>query len=119
MFAMSVKDVPGWSVTMLPSAIGVPVALTPGLVPQSEVVTAVEVGVGLLLPVLGLLGELPQPASAKAAPATTAMNALPALMDTAREILTCLHLRVVTAKEFASPGKGEQMLERGRQRCKS
>ena len=37
MFAMSAKLVPVWSVTMLPSGIGVPVAATPGLVPQAEV----------------------------------------------------------------------------------
>jgi hypothetical protein len=37
MFAMSVKLVPVWSVTMPPSGIGVPVAATPGLVPHDEV----------------------------------------------------------------------------------
>src|SRR5579875_177890 len=39
MFAMSVKLVPGWSVTMPPRLIGVPVAATPGLVPHWEVLT--------------------------------------------------------------------------------
>ena len=34
MLAMSVKDVPGWLVTIPPTGIGVPVALTPGLVPH-------------------------------------------------------------------------------------
>ena len=40
MFGMSVNDVPGWLVTMAPSAIGVPVAATPVLVPHCEVLTA-------------------------------------------------------------------------------
>ena len=40
MFGMSVNDVPGWLVTMAPSAIGVPVAATPGLVPHCDVLTA-------------------------------------------------------------------------------
>jgi hypothetical protein len=40
MFAMSVKLVPVWSVTMPPSGIGVPVAATPGFVPHEEVLTA-------------------------------------------------------------------------------
>src|SRR6476661_608048 len=39
MFGMSVKLVPGWLVAMAPSAIGVPVALTPGLLPHCEVST--------------------------------------------------------------------------------
>jgi len=41
MFAMSAKLVPVWSVTMPPSGIGVPVAATPGLVPQAEVLVVV------------------------------------------------------------------------------
>jgi hypothetical protein len=40
MFGMSVNEVPGWLVAMAPSAIGVPVAATPGLVPQDDVLTA-------------------------------------------------------------------------------
>ena len=40
MFGMSVNEVPGWLVAMAPSAIGVPVAATPGLVPHCEVLTA-------------------------------------------------------------------------------
>ena len=36
---MSVNEVPGWLVAMAPSAIGVPVAATPGLVPQLDVLT--------------------------------------------------------------------------------
>lgn len=68
MFAMSVNDVPGWLVTIPPSAIGVPVAVTPGFVPHCEVATVVlpELGelAGELL--LGLLaaGELAHPATA-------------------------------------------------------
>src|SRR5215469_2488695 len=48
MLAMSAKLVPVWSVTIDPSGIGVPVAATPGLVPQDEVLTAVEVGLAAL-----------------------------------------------------------------------
>jgi hypothetical protein len=44
MFAMSVNEVPGWSVLIVPRLIGVPVAATPGLVPHDEVSTAVLVG---------------------------------------------------------------------------
>jgi hypothetical protein len=40
MFGMSVNEVPGWLVAMAPSAIGVPVAATPGLVPHCDVLTA-------------------------------------------------------------------------------
>ncbi len=40
MFGMSVNDVPGWLVAMAPSAIGVPVAATPGLLPHCDVLTA-------------------------------------------------------------------------------
>src|SRR5580658_3029538 len=75
MFGMSVKLVPGWLVAMAPSAIGVPVAATPGLVPHCDVLTAlvpvlvlaVAVLAGALLPVeLELLLELEllQPAAA-------------------------------------------------------
>jgi hypothetical protein len=41
MFAMSAKLVPVWSVTIEPRLIGVPVAATPGLVPQAEVLVVV------------------------------------------------------------------------------
>ena len=42
MFAMSVNEVPGWSVLIVPRLIGVPVAATPGLVPHVEVSTEPE-----------------------------------------------------------------------------
>ena len=42
---MSVNEVPGWLVAMAPSAIGVPVAATPGLVPHCDVLTAAVLGV--------------------------------------------------------------------------
>ena len=41
MVAMSAKLVPVWSVTIEPRLIGVPVAATPGLVPQAEVLVVV------------------------------------------------------------------------------
>jgi hypothetical protein len=82
MFAMSVNDVPGWSVTMPPSGIGVPVAATPGLVPHAEVPTAVTgalvcvgVGVGVVVVVLlVLLLLLLHPAAARAATPARASN---------------------------------------------
>jgi hypothetical protein len=50
MFGMSVNEVPGWSVAMAPRLMGVPVALTPGLVPHCEV---------LVVPVPVLLDDDP------------------------------------------------------------
>jgi len=44
MNAMSVNDVPGWSVTIPPTVIGVPVAVAPGLVPHCDVLTVVLLG---------------------------------------------------------------------------
>ncbi len=75
MFGMSVNDVPGWLVTMLPSAIGVPVAATPGLAPHCDVPTAAVLGVAdaldvlvgvVVVPVELLLLLLLQPAAARA-----------------------------------------------------
>jgi len=81
MFAMSLNEVPGWLVTIPPSAIGVPVAATPGLVPHDEVPTAevlaVDVPAGALwlevaLELLLELELLLHPAAASAmAPART------------------------------------------------
>jgi hypothetical protein len=80
MFGMSVNDVPGWLVSMAPSAIGVPVAATPGLVPHDDVLTvagALEaLGGGAEVLVLVELLELLlllllHPAAARAAAART------------------------------------------------
>jgi hypothetical protein len=49
MFPMSLKSVPGCLVSMPPRTIGVPVALTPGFVPQADVLTAGVLAVGALL----------------------------------------------------------------------
>jgi len=88
MFGMSVNDVPGWLVAMAPSAIGVPVAAWPGLVPHCDVLTAAVPGVAdvvdvlagvLVLPVVPvvLLLLLLQPAAARAmaAASTIALRA--------------------------------------------
>jgi hypothetical protein len=86
MFGMSVNDVPGWLVAMAPSAIGVPVAATPGLVPHCDVPVAAVLGVAdvvdvlagvLVLPVALLLLLLLQPAAAMAmaAASTTVLRA--------------------------------------------
>jgi hypothetical protein len=86
MFGMSVKLVPGWLVAMAPSAIGVPVAATPGLLPHCEVLTAdvlaaldvvaVEAGAEELeLPLLALLLQ-PAAARARAAASRTVLRAV-------------------------------------------
>jgi len=81
MFGMSVNEVPGWLVAMAPSAIGVPVAAWPGLVPHCDVSTvpvpavlvAVDVLAGVLevpvlaVPVVLLLPLLLQPTARAAA----------------------------------------------------
>ena len=82
MLGMSVNEVPGWLVTMAPSAIGVPVAATPGLVPHCVVLTAEvlaeDVLAGALLELELLLElllelELLQPAAAIAMAAARTM----------------------------------------------
>src|SRR5208282_4259843 len=83
MFAMSVNEVPGWLVTIPPSAIGVPVAATPGLVPHCEVLTAAVLGApdvadvlaGVLALVLLLLLLHPAAAMAMAAASTIVLRA--------------------------------------------
>jgi hypothetical protein len=83
MFGPSLKSVPGCLVSIVPMLIGVPVAFTPGCVPQVEVLAApplllLALALVLLLalalvalpPVLELLLLLPHPAST-----TTAMTA--------------------------------------------
>jgi hypothetical protein len=57
---MSLNDVPGWLVAMAPSAIGVPVAATPGLVPHCEVLTVPAAGVLEVAPA-GVLDVLVPP----------------------------------------------------------
>src|SRR6266567_3538383 len=83
MFGMSVNEVPGWLVAMAPSAIGVPVALTPGLGPHCDVSTVpvpgvaevVEVLAGVLVPPVALvLLPLLQPAAARAAAAASTIH---------------------------------------------
>jgi hypothetical protein len=84
MFAMSVKDVPGWLVTIPPTGIGVPVAATPALVPHCDVLTVVLLGelladwvpVGVLLVVLLLLLLQPAASMPMAAARATAARAL-------------------------------------------
>ena len=58
MFGMSVNEVPGWLVAMAPSAIGVPVAATPGLVPHCDVLVADVLALDVLVAVLVLAGVL-------------------------------------------------------------
>src|SRR5690348_5685506 len=80
MFGMSVNEVPGWLVAMVPSGIGVPVAWTPGLLPHCELLTVPALA-ELDEPAAGVLDDpvavlllllLLQPAAARArAPAST------------------------------------------------
>jgi hypothetical protein len=56
MFSMSLKSVPGCLVLIAPMLIGVPVAATPGLVPQEDVETVPAEAV--LDPVAALAGAL-------------------------------------------------------------
>src|SRR5690348_14381172 len=93
MFGMSVKLVPGWLVAMAPSAIGVPVALTPGLLPHCEVSTVAAPAAlldadpaGVVAPVLVAPGEMllqpaapPAPIWVRTAATTAAPSALLAL----------------------------------------
>src|ERR1700730_11940786 len=97
MFPISVNDVPGWLVSIPPSALGVPVAFTPGLGPHCDVLTAAafdELGAPRAL-VAGVADLLLHPATAVIPIAAT--SATVARIPGARPyILTCLHLLVVT-----------------------
>src|SRR6266700_5377466 len=84
MFGMSVNEVPGWLVAIAPSGIGVPVAATPGLVPQLDVLTVAALaepdelvaGVDPVpLEVLVLLLLQPAAASARAAASRIVLRA--------------------------------------------
>jgi hypothetical protein len=77
---MSVNEVPGWLVTIPPSGIGVPVALTPGLLPHCDVSAAV---LGLP-PGGGLLAEAPPDAAEPPHPATMSTPATAAATAAAR-----------------------------------
>src|ERR1700704_597831 len=90
MFGMSVNEVPGWLVAMAPSGIGVPVAATPGLVPQLDVLTVAApaeldeppAGADPVPPLVVLLLPLLQPAaaSARAAASRIVLRAEPCLL---------------------------------------
>ena len=79
MFGMSVNEVPGWLVAMAPSGIGVPVAATPGLVPQLDVLTVAapalldEPPAGVVDEPVAVLLLLLQPAAARATAAQNRM----------------------------------------------
>ncbi len=83
MFPISVKEVPGWLVSMPPSWIGVPVACTPGLVPHCDVLTALLELLDAELPAEELPDEPPagppphaaRPSIPKMAAAATAARA--------------------------------------------
>jgi hypothetical protein len=112
MFAMSVKLVPGWSVTIPPRLIGVPVAATPGLVPHCEVLAAagpleleLVAGVAAALdvdPAAGLLElELLLLHPARTPPAAITATAAPASRERRRECLfMCSAFSWLTAKYF-------------------
>ena len=81
MFSMSLKSVPLCLVSIAPMLIGVPVAATPGFVPQADVVTALEVLDGdaaalVAEELLELELELEQAASRPSEMAATAASAI-------------------------------------------
>ena len=97
MLAISVNDGPGWSVTIAPSGIGVPVAFTPGFGPHADVSTeppdaavlvvldeaaAVAVLVERLLLLPQLVSTISPTAAVKATPNRRPIRSL--------DILTCL-----------------------------
>ena len=95
MFAMSAKLVPVWSVTMPPSGIGVPVAATPGLVPQAEVLVVVallEADADELLAAGGELLELDELELLQAArtPSESAASVARASASAYRGVYSCV-----------------------------
>jgi hypothetical protein len=111
MFAMSVNDVPGWLVTIPPSGIGVPVALTPGLGPHCDVLTVVPadelVAAGLLPGDPLLLLVLLHPAAS--IPMAAARATAARVPGACSRILTNPHLQVVMALNVPLL-RGEPML---------
>jgi hypothetical protein len=79
MFGPSVKSRFGWSVTIVPRLIGVPVAATPGFVPHSEVLALAWAVAPPVVPPLAWpeLDVLPHPA--RTPTATAAIAAAPNL----------------------------------------
>jgi len=100
MFGWSVKSVPGCLVLIAPNTIGDPLALTPGLGPQDEVLTLPDPPLLLLLPPLEdeppggalVLDELLLPHAASATSAasetTTATAIRSRARGTSRSVLT-------------------------------
>jgi hypothetical protein len=94
MFGPSLKSVPGCLVSIVPIGIGVPVAFTPGLGPQDEVL--LELAVAAVVPLVELelavalaplelvLLELLLPHAASSAAPTTTASAMSARMRSAR-----------------------------------
>jgi hypothetical protein len=112
MFAMSVNDVPGWLVTIPPSGIGVPVALTPGLAPHCDVLTVVpadELVAAGLLPGDPLLLLLPLLHPAASIPMAAARATAARARGACSRILTYPHLQVVMALNVPLL-RGEPML---------
>jgi hypothetical protein len=118
MFAMSVNEVPGWLVTIPPSAIGVPVAGTPGFVPHWDVLTLLP-GLPLmpglaLLPGLalvevplddGVLDELLQPAeAARVTRATEAAEAASTIVLRPADPCICILISLPPHGEQSGPG---------------
>jgi hypothetical protein len=118
MFAMSVKLVPVWSVTMPPSGIGVPVAATPGLVPHEEVLVAAAE------PVLDAEALEPPPAALElelelellhpaSTPSAITATAAPATRERRREYLF-MSSAFSWPKRIFPNGRGRCLLANGR-----
>src|SRR5487761_1331043 len=109
MFGMSVNEVPGWLVAMAPSAIGVPVAAWPGLVPHADVSVAapvpgvadvVDVAVGVVVVPVVLLVLLLQPAAVRA------MAAASMIVIRVLRVLRVLRAWPASIRLFISPPQG-------------
>src|SRR5579875_2661476 len=97
MFVTSVKLAPGWSVTIAPRLIGVPVAATPGLVPHDEVPAAAEAGpeaAAGAVPEALVAGAAPELLLLLLQPARAPPTAMAATAATASRDRRCLYLLI-------------------------
>jgi hypothetical protein len=123
MFEMSVNEVPGWSVLIVPRLIGVPVAATPGLVPHCDVLTVLALELELadaaaldVVPAAALLElELLLLHPASTPPTAMTATAASASRERRREYLfMCSAFSWLTAKYFPN---GRRRCLQGKARC--
>ena len=111
MFGPSLKSVPGCLVSIVPIGIGVPVALTPGFLPHADVLLLALVELALVvalvlaaplgaaLELVLLLPLLPQPASRRTAPTSTAS----AMLVRRRSGLSSVLTSVLSSNDLVEP----------------